>query len=241
MRRASLLCLALPLLVVPVAAADAGEAAPAAKPASCPLPASPARTADQLWKELVAGNAVFVDGDVHYAGLRPLRRALEGRQEPPVSIVSCADSRVMPEVVFDRSVGELFVTRVAGNIVGTFDVASLEYAVLNGWTSLIVVMGHSDCGAMRAAMKPDDPNKPLTPALQALVGEIRRSFTRDTPRTPDATPAQLRAATEANARFVAEQLRTKASALLKTCVDAGLLKIVPAYYDAGSGKVERLD
>lgn len=238
MRRILLACCGLLLLALPLFGSSTEVAPP--EGAACPLSPSPPLTPDQLWAEVVAGNAVFVDGEVIYAGLRPLRRGMADWQSPPIAAVSCADSRVMPEVAFERTVGELFVTRVAGNIVGEFDVASLEYAVYNGWTSLIVVMGHSDCGAMRAAMRPDDPLKPLTPALQALVREIRRSFTSETPRTPDPTPAQLRSATEANARFVAEQLKTKASDLLRACVDAGLLKIVSAYYDAGSGKVERL-
>ena len=118
-----------------------------------------AQTTDLLWSDLMAGNARFVDGRLEYCALNHLRNATAGGQSPPTSILSCADSRVPAELVFDRSVGELFVVRVAGNVENTFNLASLEYAVANGWTKLIVVMGHSDCGAVKAAMKEPEPGK----------------------------------------------------------------------------------
>ncbi|HET9767195.1 MAG TPA: carbonic anhydrase [Thermoanaerobaculia bacterium] len=235
MRRIALACCGLllcglPLLAAPPAAAD------------CPLPATPPITPTQLWEEVVAGNAVFVDGDVHYAGLRALRRGMRDWQAPPIAALSCADSRVMPEVAFERTIGELFVTRVAGNIADDYSVASLDYAVLNGWTPLIVVMGHSDCGAVKAALEPDPvpPQPPPTPALGVLLGKIRDGLkAAGIPRNPKPTPAQLRQAIEANTRYAANEL-TEDSPLLKRCVEAGRLKIVAAYYDVGTGKVELL-
>jgi carbonic anhydrase len=226
------LLFAFPVLAVAPGAAD------------CPIPPQPIPPA-QLWEEIVAGNAVFVDGDVHYAGLRALRRGMRDWQAPPIAALSCADSRVMPEVAFDRTVGELFVTRAAGNIADDYGVASLDYAVLNGWTSLIVVMGHSDCGAVKAALEPDPadgspPPPPPTPALGVLLGKIREGLkAAGIPRNAKPTPAQLRRAIEANTRYAASEL-VKDSPLMGRCVAAGRLKIVTAYYDVGSGKVELL-
>lgn len=182
-----------------------------------------AQTSDELWGELMAGNARFVGGTLDYCALRQLRSATAGGQSPPTSILSCADSRVPAELIFDRTIGELFVVRVAGNVDDPFNIASLEYAVDHEWTKLIVVMGHSDCGAVKASLKEPKPNEP-TPALYALIMRIRKSFTK-----PDPT---LREAIVMNVNYTAEQL-TK-NPLLKG------VPIVKAYYDVASGKVERL-
>jgi carbonic anhydrase len=176
-----------------------------------------------MWDDLTAGNGRFVAGSLDYCALHQLRNATAGGQSPPTSILSCADSRVPAELVFDRSIGELFVVRVAGNVDETFGVASLEYAVLNKWTKMIVVMGHSECGAVQASLNPPKPNEP-TPALYQLIVRIRKSF-----KTP---PRDLREATIMNINYTAEQLALNPK--LKG------VPIVKAYYDVASGKVERI-
>jgi carbonic anhydrase len=182
-----------------------------------------AQTPDALWGDLAAGNARFVAGSLDYCALHQLRNATAGGQAPPTAILSCADSRVPAELVFDRSVGELFVVRVAGNVDDTFNVASLQFAVLNGWTKMIVVMGHSDCGAIKAALEPPKPGEP-TPALYDLIVRIRKSF-----RTP---PRDLHEATMMNVHYTAEMLARNPR--LKG------VPIVKAYYDVASGRVERI-
>lgn len=229
MRRASLACCGLLLLgLLPAAAAAAAE------PLSCPLAPNPPQNADELWAELMAGNQVFVDGDVDFTALRALRRATYDRQRPPVAILSCVDSRVLPEVAFDRTIGELFVARVAGNTFEAVDLAGLEFAVANGWTSAIVVMGHSDCGAIKAALATTDPP---TPALKALVARLREGI--GNLRTDKPTAEELKSATLNNVRYVANQMET--SPLLKACIDAHRLTIFRAYYDGWTGQVVRLD
>jgi carbonic anhydrase len=183
--------------------------------------AQPADTTS--WGDLAEGNARFVQGRLEYCSLRQLRNATAGGQAPPTSILSCADSRVPAELIFDRTIGELFVVRVAGNVDETFGIASLEYAVLNGWTKTIVVMGHSDCGAVAASLKAPQPDQP-TPALYALIQRIRKSFTT--------TPRDLREATIMNINYTAAQLTLNPK--LKG------VPIVKAYYDVGTGKVERI-
>ena len=177
-----------------------------------------AQTTDSLWSDLLAGNGRFVEGHLDYCALQHLRSATAG------AILSCADSRVPAELVFDRSIGELFVVRVAGNVDDTFGVASLEYAAdIQGWTKLIVVMGHSECGAVAASLKEPAPGKP-TPALYELIMRIRKSF--------KTTPRDLREATIMNINYTAEQLA-------RNPAFKGI-PIVKAYYDVATGKVERI-
>lgn len=182
-----------------------------------------AQTPDQLWSELTAGNELFVKGQVVYGSLRSARSTWATSQAPPVSIVSCSDSRVPAEIVFQRTLGELFVVRVAGNVDGTFETASLEYAVSKGWTKMIIVMGHSDCGAVSASLTQPEPGKP-TPSLYALIMRIRKSFTTPAPN--------LRTATIDNICYTAQQL--KLNPML------GRVPIKTAYYDVATGVVEEV-
>jgi len=182
-----------------------------------------AQTPEAVWGNLAAGNARFVEGSLDYCALNHLRNATAGGQSPPASILSCADSRVPAELVFNQSIGELFVVRTAGNVENTFNIASLEYAVLNGWTKMIVVMGHSECGAVKASLALPKPGEP-TPALYDLIVRIRKSF-----KSP---PKDLRDATIMNINYTAEQL-----ALNPTLKNVPIVKV---YYDVASGKAERI-
>ena len=183
---------------------------------------------DALWNALMVGNKRYVQGSIAFRSLRERRDSTAAHQSPPVTILSCADSRVAPELIFDHTVGDLFVVRVAGNVADPFEIASLEFAVANGYTHLIVVMGHEACGAVKAALAPSDAP---TPSLQALVAMIRESL-------EGVDRSDVRAAVEANARHTAESLVTR-SEVLRRAVEEGKVKIVPAYY-AFDGTVTRL-
>jgi carbonic anhydrase len=190
---------------------------------------------DKLWADLKTDNREhFVAGTVTFSGLVDLRKQTDGPkgQEPPVAILSCADSRVPPEVIFNRSLAKVFVVRVAGNVADDYSLASLEYAVSKGWTKLIVVMGHSWCGAVESALNP--ANDGLTPPLIALVNRIRESFGPNW-----AAPPSLPDATKLNAKASAAWLPAH-SAVIRDAVKSGRVKIVVAYYDLGSGKVEEV-
>ena len=147
-------------------------------------------------------------------------------QKPYAAILSCADSRVDPGWLFASGSGELFQVRSAGNTAFDDGIASLEYAVAVLGTPLVLVMGHSGCGAVKAAMGSD----PLTPMLEGLVKPIRASL-----HSGDA----LNAAIQGNVRYAANQL-TSRSTVLKEAVAAGKLSIRSAYFDIGSGKVSLL-
>jgi carbonic anhydrase len=184
-----------------------------------------AQTPGQLWSELIAGNKLFVQGgQVVYDSMRETRKGIANGQAPPVSILSCSDSRVPPEIVFQKTLGELFVVRAAGNVEDTFGVASLEYAASKGWTKLIVVLGHSDCGAVTSSLTPPRPNKP-TPSLFELILRIRKSFTHPEPDLP--------AATADNVCYTAMQLRKWSPTLSR-------VTIKPALYDVRTGVVTEL-
>ncbi|MFY8149585.1 MAG: carbonic anhydrase [Prochlorococcaceae cyanobacterium] len=153
--------------------------------------------------------------------------ALAQGQKPWAAILSCADSRVPTELMFDRGVGELFNVRCAGNTAFADGVASMEYAVAVLKVPLILVVGHSGCGAVAAAQ---DPQASLTPLLTDLVRPIRASL----------VPGEsLEAATKTNARAAAATM-LQASEVLAAAVKEGRLRVAASYFDIGSGRVALL-
>lgn len=199
-------------------------------PAPWPKPTSP----EPYWQTLMTGNRTYVAGALPYTGLGAERDATVGGQEPPVTVLSCSDSRVPTELVFGRAIGDLFVVRTAGNVAGPFDIASIEYAISKGWTRLIVVMGHEDCGAVVEALKTGDPP---TPSLVSLVQRIRESFIG----WPSWTgPNQVERGVKANARGSAAYLLAHSEVIRKAVLE-GRVGLIVAYYNLQSGKVDRLE
>jgi carbonic anhydrase len=193
-------------------------------------PEGPPLTPDQAIAEIMAGNARFVAGTpvAHTRDLAIIRaKAAEG-QWPIVGVLSCADSRVPVEMVFDEPIGRLFVTRVAGNITTPEIIASLEYGVAVLGLKAIVVMGHSSCGAIKAAM--DNPEVPgqISALFPALLPAVYMSQSRD-PMVVTRQNAVIQAATLINA-----------STVIEAKVKAGTLKVVPTIYDVATSKVEIL-
>jgi carbonic anhydrase len=199
-----------------------------------------APSAQALWRALLASNETFVQGSLNFGGLRIKRESLANGQNPPITIVACSDSRVPPELVFDRSLGDLFIIRTAGNVVDDFGIASIEYAIAHDYTRLIVVLAHEDCGAVRSAMNSADPG---SPSLRALVQRIRAAIPAKGGSATD--PAVVRRAIEANARASAAYLLAHSKIIHDavqchpgpTCHPVGL---VTAYYNLVSGRVELL-
>ncbi len=179
-------------------------------------------------EELLAGNRRFTSGrtSAHRKDLAMLQQSLE-KQEPFAAVLSCSDSRVPVEVVFDQTIGHLFVTRVAGNIVTPEIIASLEYAAAVLGTNTILVMGHSRCGAVTAVIQGTE-----------VPGQIARLFPYIQPAAAEAGP-DLDATIRVNARMQAARLRT-ASPLLTSLVDAGKLKITAGHFDILTGAVTLL-
>ena len=194
--------------------------------------------ADPLWKTLEDANKRFQGTSVTFGDLQALRTRLappDPGQKPPYAILSCSDSRVPPELVFalKDGLGELFVVRAAGNVADAYAIASLEYAVSKGWTKMIVVLGHEGCGAVERAL---DPKPAESPSILALITRIRESFDLRVWRDP----ANVRLATEANARHSADCLLATSDILRDAVLKRGV-KLVVAYYTLKDGVVVRID
>ena len=180
-------------------------------------------TPGQALEQLKAGNLRFVTDNLHDAE-RPSRRRVElvSGQQPIAVVLACSDSRAAPEFVFDKGLGKLFVIRVAGNVGGPSIYASMEYAAAVLKTPLIVVLGHSSCGAVHAALKGKAMD---TPHLQHLIDLIHTGG-----------ETNIDAAVRQNALYQTAAV-TKESPLLKSLVEAGRLKVVSGVYDLHSGQV----
>jgi carbonic anhydrase len=173
-----------------------------------------------------------VDARQTHPDQAPERRlALTAGQHPFAVILGCADSRVPPEVIFDQGLGDLFVIRVAGNVLDDMILGSMEYAGLHLNTPLIMVLGHSHCGAVEATVQGGQPEghiSSLTSVIQPAV-----DLAKEQPGN------LLDNAVKANAKMVAEELKT-AGVHFTELVNEGRLIIVPAYYDLETGIVEIL-
>lgn len=155
------------------------------------------------------------------------RESLIGGQEPFAIILSCADSRVVPEFAFDTGLGELFVVRVAGNVANSSSIASIEYAVAHLGSKLIVVLGHESCGAVTASISGGDNGYNLNHLL-AHIGPAIAALEKD---------ASVNKVVKKNTELTALELKNR-SAIIKEALDVNKLKIVPAYYNLDTGRVD---
>ena len=193
-------------------------------------------SADQALRELVEGNARFVKGQPASPRRSPEDfRALAEAQYPEAVIVSCADSRVAPEILFDVGVGDIFVVRVAGNVVngsGVMVKGSIEYAVAELNVPLIVVLGHSGCGAVKAAMKHIDAKDSLPGAINGMVELIKPAVAQSKGAPGD----PLENAIRKNVEIGVERLK-ELEPILAPRVKEGKLKVVGGVYDLRTGAV----
>jgi carbonic anhydrase len=187
-------------------------------------------TPDAALQQLIDGNRRFAGGRLTSLDedLDILKAKTVEKQEPFAAVLSCADSRVPVELVFDQSIGHLFVARVAGNIATSAIIASLEYGVAVLGTSAILVLGHANCGAVKASIE-----------AKAVPGQISALYPYIRPAV-DQAGANLEAAIKANAKIQAGLLR-QSSPVLAEHIKQNRLKIVAGYYDLASGNVSLLD
>ncbi len=192
-------------------------------------------------KQLKEGNNRFVSGSPLLESLaNPERRSeLQAGQEPFAIILGCSDSRVPSEIVFDCGLGHLFVIRVAGNIVAPSQIGSIEYATSQLGTRLVVVMGHTGCGAVSATINElRQPSKDLSPNLSAIVDRVRPAV--EPLMDSGAKEAELlNCAVQANIHQSVAQLRA-GSDILAGQVQGDGLEIVGAQYSLSTGRVEFL-
>lgn len=174
------------------------------------------------------GNKRFVEGNPETSVQgNDAREELTGGQNPYAIILSCADSRVVPELAFDTGLGEIFIIRVAGNVANVSSIASIEYAVANLGTKLIVVMGHQSCGAVGAAIAGGDAG----PNLNKLVAYITPTVEKL------GAEADMDDIIKENANNSVETL-LRNSKIISDAVASGEVQIVSAYYSLATGEVE---
>jgi carbonic anhydrase len=187
-------------------------------------------TPEAALQQLIEGNRRFAEGRMTSfdEDLEMLKSKTVEKQEPFAAVLSCADSRVPVELVFDQSIGHLFVTRVAGNIATSAMIASLEYGVAVLGAKAVIVLGHASCGAVKASIE-----------AKAVPGQISALYPYIRPAV-DQAGSDLEAAIKANAKIQAGLLR-QSSPVLAEEIKQKRLKIVAGYYDLATGKVSILD
>jgi len=215
--------------------AQQSGAATAQHPAHAPAASQPAPSADAVWATLMAGNARFVAGKPRTHELVSLRSKLASGQNPNVIILSCSDSRVSPELIFDQSLGDLFVVRTAGNIADRVALGSIEYAVDHIHSPLLVVMGHQKCGAVSAACSGE---KMPSANLDAIVEKINPAVTQA--KTYAKADDLLESAIKENVQQSAKDVLAN-SEIIRDAVKSGKLKVIEAEYQLDSGAVVRLN
>jgi carbonic anhydrase len=201
--------------------------------------ARPPISADEALRQLIEGNARFVKGQPTSPRRSPddFRPLAEG-QYPEAVLVSCSDSRVAPEILFDVGVGDIFVVRVAGNVVSGAGVTvkgSIEYAIAELNVPLIMVLGHSGCGAVKAAIKHIDAKDSLPGAIDGLVELIKPAVAQSKGQPGDSLENAIRK----NVEIGVAQLK-QLDPILAPRVKDGTLKVVGAVYDLRTGSVTLL-
>ncbi|MGA2065415.1 MAG: carbonic anhydrase [Thermoguttaceae bacterium] len=199
--------------------------------AACAWGADPANvSADEAIGRLKDGNQRFAAGKATHDHQGAERRIEVAKGQKPLAIVvSCSDSRVGPEVVFDQGLGDLFVVRTAGNVVDDVGLGSIEYAVEHFGTPLILVLGHQRCGAVSAAVSGGEVHGHVRAVVEAIRPAVQK--VKDQPGDP------VENAVRANVREVVKRLQ-HAAPILPDRIKTGKLKIVGAYYDLDDGRVE---
>ena len=186
-------------------------------------------TGDQALQQLLAGNERYRQGQLgHPHQTIDRRHELTGGQAPFAIVLGCSDSRIPPEVVFDQGLGDIFVIRVAGNIIDDVVLGSIEYAAAHLGTPLVVVLGHSSCGAVTATVAGGE----LEGHLPSLAAAIQPAVTKAKEQPGELLPNAIKT----NAQMMADQLRSS-EPVMAELVQAGKLKVVAAYYELDSGKV----
>ncbi|MEU6341482.1 carbonic anhydrase [Streptomyces sp. NPDC046977] len=190
----------------------------------------------EAFRRLMDGNERWVNGNLQHPDRDPSRRQFVAmKQEPFGSVLSCIDSRVPPELLFDTGLGDLFVMRTGGQAVGPVVTGSVEYGPMTGGTPLVVVLGHQRCGAIEAAYKAMHDGKSLPGNLEAISRALRPAY-EQTVKEGGSDPVE--AMTRAQIRITADGLRTNRD--LAPLVKKGSLAVVGAYYSLDTGKVQVL-
>ena len=195
-------------------------------------------SSQQALRRLIDGNRRFVAGNARFPTVcKETLASLAKGQHPYATILGCSDSRVPPELIFDANFGELFIIRVAGNVISPEVMASLQYAGAHLHTSLFVVLGHQGCGAVKAALEHKLEGVQHLSRIQLLVDNILPGLSTMNPRR--SATDQLESAIAANVRWSMRQLLATPEG--KRAVREGRAKLVGAVFELHTGRVRFLD
>jgi len=228
-----ILCLSLMLSFASHGIAQAPPPVPKQHTSHAPVHAAP--SAAEVWDSLMAGNRRFVAGKPQARDLASLRHKLASGQSPKAIILSCSDSRVGPELIFDQSLGDLFVVRTAGNVADAVALGSIEYAVEHLHSTVLVVLGHQKCGAVNAACSSE---KMPSPNLDAIVEKISPAVNQA--KTYAKADDLVESAIKENVHRSAMDLEAN-SEIIRDAVKSGKLTVIEAEYELDAGRVVRLN
>jgi carbonic anhydrase len=197
-------------------------------------------TADEVLARLIEGNARFVRGEARFPTVqKELLAELAKGQRPIATIIGCSDSRVPPELVFDAGFGELFIVRIAGNVIAPEVMGTLQYAAVHLHTPLFVVLGHEGCGAVEAALAMQRQGSRERARIAVLLERILPGLPdADSDQTTVTVEQRLAAAVEANVRWSIHQLLETPEGQARMA--EGILKLVGAVYELKTGRVRFL-
>lgn len=185
---------------------------------------------EAVLKRMMDGNDRYVkDKLLHPDRTQFRRQELAASQSPFAIVVGCSDSRVSPEIIFDQGIGDLFVVRVAGNVVGPVELDSVEFAAQFLGSSIVLVLGHENCGAVTAVLRGQ------TKDIEAIT-ELMSPAIKDVDRQG---PNALEEAVKSNVQAVVKQLKN--SIVIKGLIDEDKINVVGGYYHLGTGVVELLN
>lgn len=187
---------------------------------------------DEALEVLRMGNERYLSGKTHKHDFHADRAELTQSQHPIAAVLSCSDSRVVPQFAFDQGSGKLFVVRVAGNIATSYGIASLEYSVEYLNTPLVYVLGHTSCGAVDAAIKFVKDGAEFPGELPGLVASIARAVQITESKTEDIFVK----AVHENVRLTVANL-INSSQIIQSRIQSGKLRVVGGVYELASGKV----
>ena len=198
---------------------------------------APLLTADQALARMLAGNERFVRGEAHFPTVqKDILAALAKQQRPYATVLGCSDSRVPPELIFDAGFGELFVIRVAGNVLSAEIMGTMQYAAMHLKTELFVVLGHEGCGAVDATLSSRHGGVDHPERIARLLESITPALTAIDPALPP--DEQMHAAVEANVRWTMHQILETPEGQARQ--EEGRLKLVGAVYALDTGQVRIL-
>jgi len=228
-----LLCIGIVLSLVGSGLAQQSSSVPAQHSSHAASQATP--SAEEIWNTLMAGNGRFVAGKPRSYELVPIRHRLAFGQSPKAIVLACSDSRVGPELIFDETLGDLFVVRTAGNVADSVALGSIEYALDHLHSPLLVVLGHQACGAVTAACSGE---KMPSSNLQAIVERINPAVAQA--KTYAKGNDLIESAIKENVHQSAKDVLAN-SEIIRDAVKSGKLSVVEAEYELDSGKVVRLN